>query len=773
MSTVGISSGSAPPQTPAPIQGMGTSTTNTGADHSSDSKTIGNPTPNSPRICAKTRTTSHKRKPFADATPSPTFSPTTSFTDSSSIDSDDHAVTECSDTDDSPDAVFTPATKESGQDARESLDDLLILADLLGHLNSLSSKNSRDRSSHRISPVLSSAGTSYTGPLEPAQLASGLQSSSCTSFAGFPGVPKVQPPNPVPDQDLIATTVPRRKRPATRLKNNMVKFLRKNRTNSTPTSVRPPDAAFSDAGYAQDVAGTSESPTSSEDVSAAAVMSSVGTGGPVPNPDDFKKTRASTGFSLRGRVIGFGQENGPSSDKDGRRIFYLRRRRSFHREPSRPQFQLALGKHDEPPHHHHHHHHHHRRHRVEPSPWSQMPDAGVGVKSRRLSVSLPDDFFVEVADLLSEYEYHNKFFGRHGRHLGKGATSKVALMARKGFPDELYAVKEFRRKSKSETADEYEKKVKSEYSIAKSLHHPNIVETVQLCTDHGRWNHVMEYCANGDLYQLVEKGYLKDHTRLSDRLCLFKQVVQGVNYLHSNGIAHRDIKLENCLISAGSKLKITDFGVSEVFCGTHPGLREAGGQCGKNMNDEIRLCSPGICGSEPYIAPEVLRKDQPYDPRGMDVWGTAVLMIYLTFGANIWKRAELNTGSPNYDLLVKQWDKWYAQHEEPEPRMVDTDYPHYLPFDQCISPPALRRVLLMMLNPDPAKRASISDILNHRWVKNIECCQLDSYDDPAMVIDASKKDATIVNGQKIFCHNHMPIQSQGHSLGRMPGQPGY
>ncbi|ROT41686.1 serine/threonine-protein kinase hal4 [Sodiomyces alkalinus F11] len=485
-----------------------------------------------------------------------------------------------------------------------------------------------------------------------------------------------------------------------------------------------------------------------------------------PNREDFKNTRASTGFSLRSRVIGFGQTNSPSRDKNGRSIFRLGHRSNLDREDPPSEFQLALGGTREPPHHHH-------RHRIEPSPWVQMPDAGVGVKSRRLSVSLPDDFFVEVADLLSVYEYQNKFFGRHGRHLGKGATSKVTLMARKGFPGELYAVKEFRRKSKAETVDEYEKKVKSEYSIAKSLHHPNIVETVQLCTDHGRWNHVMEYCSDGDLYQLVEKGYLKDCARLPDRLCLFKQVARGVNYLHRNGIAHRDIKLENCLISAGSKLKITDFGVSEVFCGTHPGLREAGGQCGTNMNNEIRLCAPGICGSEPYIAPEVLRKDRPYDPRGMDVWGTAILMIYLTFGANIWKRAELKTGSPNYDLLVTQWEKWYARHSEPDPRITELDYPHYVPFDQCVTPPALRRVLLMMLNPDPAKRASIADVVNNRWVKNIECCRFDSYDEPAVVIDASKKDATRVNGQKIFCHNHMPVQSQGHSLGKMPGQPGY
>jgi protein-serine/threonine kinase len=88
-----------------------------------------------------------------------------------------------------------------------------------------------------------------------------------------------------------------------------------------------------------------------------------------------------------------------------------------------------------------------------------------------------------------------------------------------------------------------------------------------------------------------------------DYVCL----VQGLNYLHNNGIAHRDVKLENLLITKESKLKITDFGVSEVFAGIHPGLRSAGGRCGKEMG-EVRLCAPGMCGSPPYVAPEVIAK---------------------------------------------------------------------------------------------------------------------------------------------------------------------
>lgn len=487
----------------------------------------------------------------------------------------------------------------------------------------------------------------------------------------------------------------------------------------------------------------------------------------VPSTDAFfekKKARASTGLNLRSRAVNFIGNGEQRPSRPSRR-----RASSFDYSKGAEKKPAAAG--EDP----------NNLVQVERAFWGLPAETGTGVKARRMSLSLPDDFHVDVVELLSEFEYLHKLFGRHGKHLGKGATSKVTLMVRKGSPGELYAVKEFRGKSSSETKDEYENKIKSEFTVAKSLHHPNIVETIRLCTDHGRWNHVMEYCSEGDLFSLVNRKYLKADDREKDRLCLFKQLIQGINYLHSNGIAHRDIKLENLLITSDSKLKITDFGVSEVFCGTHPGLRESGGQCGKNMG-QVRRCAPGICGSEPYIAPEVLLKQGDYDPRGLDVWSSAIVMINLIFGAPLWQRADTRSANPkphpNYVALVQGWEKWNEKHAglSPEERVItDMDYPKVKAFDFAVKPPALRRVLLQMLNPDPDKRISINDVINNRWVKQIECCQLESYDDPSKTIDASKKTClNRGNQRKVFCHNHLPMKDHNtHSLGKMPGQAGY
>ncbi|KAF2493027.1 Pkinase-domain-containing protein [Lophium mytilinum] len=391
---------------------------------------------------------------------------------------------------------------------------------------------------------------------------------------------------------------------------------------------------------------------------------------------------------------------------------------------------------------------------------TQRAAEGVGMKARRLSTSLPNEFNVDHVDLDKEFKSSSLMPGKRGKLLGKGATAQVRIMARKeaaNGEEQLVAVKEFRNRERNESEDDYIKKIKSEYCIAKSLHHPNIVETVRLCYHNGKWNHVMEYCNYGEIYSLVDRKLFASDGYYSqtDRLCLFKQLIRGVDYLHSHGIAHRDIKLENLLLNKDGHLKISDFGVAEVFSGEHPGLRAAGGECGKNMG-EVRLSASGICGSMPYIAPEVLIKGRSYDPRPLDVWSCAIVYLTMTCGGCPWDGAQKDGG--NYDKFEAGWTKWLENHPDGQLTEGDDGYPKCGMLFGLIGPPPIKRLLLKMLHPIPEKRIPVRDIVKLSYFKNIECCCPDSFEDQTCCIDVSqaKKGSSKMMERKKHLHRHIP-----------------
>ena len=375
--------------------------------------------------------------------------------------------------------------------------------------------------------------------------------------------------------------------------------------------------------------------------------------------------------------------------------------------------------------------------------------SGSGLKSHRLTKSSPKEYPIECVPLKSEFKSVGALPGTGGKLLGKGATANVRLMVRKGgASNELFAVKDFRGKEIDEEEEEYTRKVKSEYTIAKSLTHPNIVTTMQLCTHRGRWNHVMEYCAEGELFALIAKKRFSQ----DDRSCLWKQLLRGVNHLHGNGIAHRDIKPENLLITSAGRLKITDFGVAVVFSGDHPASHTTGGLCGKNMG-ETRKCAPGICGSLPYIAPEVLQKDVYYDPRPLDVWSCAIIFFTMRFYGSPWHSA--SPENENYARFKRGWDEWLPGHQDgriPDPSSVNAEnLPRCGPLFQALQKPALKRLLLKMLHPHPEKRISIENVLKTSLVQHIDCCSEEEVDQ-SKTVDASKSNKGVCVLKKKHCH---------------------
>lgn len=124
----------------------------------------------------------------------------------------------------------------------------------------------------------------------------------------------------------------------------------------------------------------------------------------------------------------------------------------------------------------------------------------------------------------------------------------------------VFAVKEFRARHTYESEKEYAKKVTAEFCVGSTLHHGNIIETLDILQEKGRWFEVMEY-GPYDLFAIVMTGRMSRE----EVSCCFLQILNGVTYLHSLGLAHRDLKLDNVVVSEKGIMKIIDFGSAHVF----------------------------------------------------------------------------------------------------------------------------------------------------------------------------------------------------------------
>ncbi|KAI4734383.1 kinase-like protein [Aureobasidium sp. EXF-12298] len=357
--------------------------------------------------------------------------------------------------------------------------------------------------------------------------------------------------------------------------------------------------------------------------------------------------------------------------------------------------------------------------------FTQTADQGMGTRSRRLSTAIPNEFPIECCPLEKEFKTSSRMPLRRPKQIGEGGYACVKLMRRRGeTPDHLYAVKQFRGRDSWETEDDYVKKVKSEYCIAKSCHHPNIIEPVRLCFSHGIWSEVMEYCHNGELFGLLEKKYLT----INDKYCFFKQLLRGVDYLHNHGIAHRDLKPENIMLTRDGCVKIIDFGLSEIFSGPHPSFR-IGMDVEACKVDRVRYSQPAIFGSQPYISPEVMDAKDEYDPRGLDVWSCGINFLSMVFGVHPWVKA--TPDNTNYKKYLNGWNKWLKDRPDGIIEPGSDDYPDCGKLFHLLNSNSLERLVLRMLNPNPAKRISIAEALSSDVVRRMECCQRVSYEENA------------------------------------------
>jgi len=194
---------------------------------------------------------------------------------------------------------------------------------------------------------------------------------------------------------------------------------------------------------------------------------------------------------------------------------------------------------------------------------------------------------------------------RAGKMLGRGAFGKVNLGMHK-LTRKLVAIKSINKEYLSE--EKQRNKVMHEVNLLLKLRHESVVKLYETFQTGRHIMLVMELCAGGDLLNFVRK-----RKKLDENIArvLFKQIIEGIAYIHSKKILHRDIKLDNIFLDGKGRVKIADFGVSKTV------------KKGEIMKEQS--------GTPAYIAPEIIR-DKGYKGFKADLWSAGVVLFALLYG---------------------------------------------------------------------------------------------------------------------------------------------
>ena len=235
------------------------------------------------------------------------------------------------------------------------------------------------------------------------------------------------------------------------------------------------------------------------------------------------------------------------------------------------------------------------------------------------------------------------------------------------------------------------KQLQIELSLHASVSpHPHIIRYIRHGEDSAWVWLALELAEGGDLFDKIEadSGVGEDVAHF-----YFTQLVSAIAWCHGKGVAHRDIKPENMLLSGEGDLKLADFGLATQYQDMKSGKRKT---CGM------------VCGSPPYIAPEILevgkvnqkRKSREeekmgYDPAIADVWSCAIVLFVLLVGNTPW------------DSPVMEDSYEYHEYVTTKGRPTDELWDGI--------PAEALSLVRGMLNVEPEGRFTLESVRRHPW----------------------------------------------------------
>merc|ERR1740116_539476 len=253
-----------------------------------------------------------------------------------------------------------------------------------------------------------------------------------------------------------------------------------------------------------------------------------------------------------------------------------------------------------------------------------------------------------------------------GQRLGVGVNGLVSMATRReSLEQHKFAVKTLKIKSIKSDKLAF---LMSEVEVFLCMDHPHVARLVDVYESDRDMSLVMECVEGGELFDRLAK--LERFTE-KDAALATRQMLLALNYLHSHGIAHRDLKLENFLydVKGGSHLKLIVFGFS------------------KFLDSKTRMRTD--CGSIAYVAPEVLNKSYTSQ---CDLWSLGVIVFILLSGRMPFNGVT-SVMNGKYDIESGHWSR----------------------ISSCA-----KQFTRGLLEVEPKKRLSSETALTHAWI--MQCC---------------------------------------------------
>uniref|UniRef100_A0A8B9JUS8 non-specific serine/threonine protein kinase n=1 Tax=Astyanax mexicanus TaxID=7994 RepID=A0A8B9JUS8_ASTMX len=253
-----------------------------------------------------------------------------------------------------------------------------------------------------------------------------------------------------------------------------------------------------------------------------------------------------------------------------------------------------------------------------------------------------------------------------------------------------------KRRSKSSRRGVSKDDIEREVSILKEIKHPNVITLHDVFENKHEVILILELVAGGELFDfLAEKESLSEEEATE----FLKQILDGVNYLHSKHIAHFDLKPENIMLLNRSmphpRIKLIDFGLAHKI----------------DFSNDFK----NIFGTPEFVAPEVVN----YEPLGLeaDMWSVGVITYILLSGASPFLGENKQETLANVSAVDYEFDEEYFSNTS-----------------------ALAKDFIMrLLVKDPKKRMTIQDSLHHPWIKPKDTQQALSRKESAVNMEKFKK----------------------------------